>query len=53
MQIIINIIVTSKIDIRVLNIQIDTALKWSSHIRKIQKKIIKQLLTFMKIITST
>jgi hypothetical protein len=31
-------IIQSKIDIRVLEIQIDTSLKWNSYVRKIQKK---------------
>jgi hypothetical protein len=30
--------IQSKIDIRILDVQIDTRLKWDSHVRKIQKK---------------
>jgi hypothetical protein len=30
--------IQSKIDIRILDVQIDTRMKWDSHVRKIQKK---------------
>jgi hypothetical protein len=42
-----------KFDIRVLKIQIDIRLKWNSHVRKIQKKMIKQFMIFTKISTFT
>ena len=56
MQVTINIvnnIVTSKSDIRVLKLQIDTTQKWSSHVRKIQEKMTKQSLALTKISAST
>jgi hypothetical protein len=34
------ITIFSKIDIRVLRLQVDIKLKWESHVRKIQKKMI-------------
>jgi hypothetical protein len=46
---IINNIIESKTNIRVLELQIDTKLKWDSHVRKIQKKMIKQSMTLIKI----
>jgi hypothetical protein len=54
MKIIIDItnnIIRSNIDIQVLNLQIDTKLKWDSHVRKIQKKMIKQSTILFKIST--
>jgi hypothetical protein len=39
----------SKTNIRMLNFQIDTKLKWNSHVRKIQKKMIKQSMILIKI----
>jgi hypothetical protein len=38
-----------RIDIRVLDVQIDTRLKWSSHVRKIQEKMTKQIMIFTKL----
>jgi hypothetical protein len=38
---IINNIIESKTNIRVLELQIDIKLKWDSHVRKIQKKMIR------------
>ena len=49
---IVNNIVNSKIDIRVLGVQIDTALKWGPHIKKIQEKMTKPTLAFIKISVS-
>jgi hypothetical protein len=46
---IINNIIESKTNIRVLELQIDTKLKWDSHVRKIQKKMIRQSMTLIKI----
>jgi hypothetical protein len=45
--------IQSKIDIRILKIQIDTRLTWDSHVRKIQKKMIKQFMIFTKMSTFT
>jgi hypothetical protein len=45
--------IQSKIDIRVLKIQIDIRLKWDSHVRKIQKKMIRQFMIFTKMSTFT
>ncbi len=45
--------IQSKIDIRILKIQIDIRLKWNSHVRKIQKKMIRQFMTFTKMWTFT
>ena len=50
---IVNNIIISKTNIRVLKLQIDTTLKWDSHVKKIQKKKIKQSLTLTKISTLT
>jgi hypothetical protein len=47
------ITIISKIDIRVLRLQIDIKLKWKSHVRKIQKKMISQFMTLSKILIST
>jgi hypothetical protein len=52
MTIIINIdnnVIKSKTNIRVLNLQINIKLKWRSHVRKIQKKMIKQSMILFKI----
>jgi hypothetical protein len=45
--------IQSKIDIRILKIQIDIRLKWDSHVRKIQKKMIRQFMIFTKMSTFT
>jgi hypothetical protein len=45
--------IQSKIDIRVLRVQIDTRLKWNSHVRKVQKRMIRQFMTFTKMSTFT
>ncbi len=45
--------IQSKIDIRILKIQIDIRLKWSSHVRKVQKKMIRQFMIFTKMSTFT
>ena len=42
-----------KTDIRVLGLQIDTKLKWGPHVRKTQKKMVKQSMALTKISTST
>jgi hypothetical protein len=42
----------SKTNIQVLNFQIDIKLKWDSHVRKIQKKMIKQSMILIKIFAS-
>jgi hypothetical protein len=47
------ITIFSKIDIRMLRLQIDIKLKWESHVRKIQKKMIDQFMTLSKISIST
>jgi hypothetical protein len=41
--------IQSRIDIRVLDVQIDTRLKWDSHVRKIQEKRTKQIMIFSKL----
>jgi hypothetical protein len=41
--------IQSKIDIRDLDVQIDTRLKWDSHVRKIQEKMTKQIMIFTKL----
>jgi hypothetical protein len=41
--------IQSKIDIQILDVQIDTRLKWSSHVRKIQEKMTKQIMIFTKL----
>jgi hypothetical protein len=41
--------IQSRIDIRVLDVQIDTRLKWDSHVRKIQEKMTKQIMIFTKL----
>jgi hypothetical protein len=46
-------IIQSKIDIRILRVQIDIRLKWNSHVRKIQKKMIKQFMIFTQMSTFT
>jgi hypothetical protein len=45
--------IQSKIDIRVLSVQIDTRLKWDSHVRKIQEKMTKQIMILTKLSTFT
>jgi hypothetical protein len=47
------ITIFSKIDIRVLRLQINIKLKWRSHVRKIQKKMIDQFMILSKILIST
>jgi hypothetical protein len=42
--------IQSRIDIRVLDVQIDTWLKWDSHVRKIQEKMTKQIMIFTKLL---
>jgi hypothetical protein len=44
-------IIQSKTNIRILSVQIDTRLKWDSHVRKVQEKIMKQLMTLIKLST--
>jgi hypothetical protein len=41
--------IQSRIDIRVLDVQIDTRLKWDSHVRKIQEKMTIQIMIFTKL----
>jgi hypothetical protein len=41
--------IQSKIDIRILDVQIDTRLKWDLHVRKIQKKMTKQIMILTKL----
>jgi hypothetical protein len=41
--------IQSRIDIRILDVQIDTRLKWDSHVRKIQEKMTKQIMTLTKL----
>jgi hypothetical protein len=41
--------IQSKIDIQILDVQIDTRLKWDSHVRKIQEKMTKQIMIFTKL----
>jgi hypothetical protein len=41
--------IQSRIDIRVLDVQIDTRLKWDSHVRKIQEKMTKQIMILTKL----
>jgi hypothetical protein len=41
--------IQSRIDIRVLDVQIDTGLKQDSHVRNIQKKMTKQIMIFTKL----
>jgi hypothetical protein len=41
--------IQSRIDIRVLDVQIDTRLKWDSHVRKIQETMTKQIMIFTKL----
>jgi hypothetical protein len=41
--------IQSRIDIRIFDVQIDTRLKWDSHVRKIQKKMTKQIMIFTKL----
>jgi hypothetical protein len=44
-------IIQSKTNIRILSVQINIRLKWNSHVRKVQEKIIKQLMIFIKLST--
>ncbi len=46
-------IIQFKINIRVLEVQIDTRLKWDSHVRKIHKKMMKQIMILIKMSTFT
>ena len=48
-----NTAITSKTDIRALELQIDTALRWGPHIRKVQENMTKQSLALSKITSST
>jgi nickel-dependent lactate racemase len=41
--------IQSRINIRVLDVQIDTRLKWDSHVRKIQEKMTKQIMILTKL----
>jgi hypothetical protein len=41
--------IQSRIDIRVLDVQIDTRLKWDLHVRKIQEKMTKQIMILTKL----
>jgi hypothetical protein len=41
--------IQSRINIRVLDVQIDTQLKWDSHVRKIQEKMTKQIMILTKL----
>jgi hypothetical protein len=41
--------IQSRIDIRILDVQIDTRLKWDSHVRKIQEKMTKRIMIFTKL----
>jgi hypothetical protein len=41
--------IQSRIDIRILDVQIDTRLKWDSHVRKIQEKMTKQIMILTKL----
>ncbi len=45
-----NVIRKSTIIVRVLSVQFDIKLKWSSHIKKIQNKMITQMLALIKLI---
>jgi hypothetical protein len=42
--------IQTKIHIQILNVQIDTRLKWDSHVRKIQEKMTKQIMIFTKLL---
>ena len=44
---------TPKTDIRILELQIDTKLKWKSHVKKLQDKITNQTLALTKLIAFT
>jgi hypothetical protein len=41
--------IQSRINIRIFDVQIDTRLKWDSHVRKIQEKMTKQIMIFTKL----
>jgi hypothetical protein len=47
-----NVIRKSKIIVRVLSVQLDIKLKWSLHVKKIQDKIITQMLALIKLTIS-
>ena len=54
MSVSINIVdneISSQSEVKVLDLHINTALKWESHVKKIQKKMIKQTITLIKIST--
>jgi hypothetical protein len=42
-------IIQSRIDIRILDVQIDTRLKWHFHVRNIQEIMTKQIMIFTKL----
>ena len=44
---------TLKIDIRILKLQINTKLKCEFHVKKIQNKMMNQILALTKLIAST
>ena len=44
--------ISPQADIRVLGVQIDTKLKWGSHIKKIENKLLKQTATLIEIASS-
>jgi hypothetical protein len=44
-----NVIRKSMIIVRVLNVQLDIKLKWNSHVKKIQNKMITQMLALIKL----
>ena len=46
-----DVVVQAKSDIRILDLQIDTKLKWDLHVKKIQTKMTKQKLTLSKLTT--
>ena len=48
-----SISIVSKTDIRILGLQIDTKLKWESHVKKLQDKMTSQTLTLTKLIAFT
>jgi hypothetical protein len=44
-----NVIKKSRTIVRLLNVQIDIKLKWNSHVKKIQKRMITQMLASIKL----
>lgn len=44
---------TSKTNIKVLGVQIDTKLKWGPHVKKVQEKMVTQTRALTKVTTST